>query len=229
LFAGASGAQTPNEEQASMLSPMGCENTVVWALAEINTLAAWKKKQKHHGRLSIKELVQQANEIERELEFKHYYTIKILSDFGDDPVAYSRYITSNIFRASAMLYLHSVVSGGYPHVSQIKSAVNEVMRWIRRIPKKPTTDWDRKIHKSVIRSTVFGFYITGALTDDAKHKKLIHEYLFDEAGEQVGNVYNVAITLGKIWKRRADDADASKAKVKWKEMLLAECEPVLLV
>jgi hypothetical protein len=212
-----------------MMSPMGCENKVVWALAEINALATWKDEQKEHGRLSVKELVQRSNEIERELEMKHHHAVKILSDFNDDPVVYSRYITSNIFRASALLYLHSVVSGGYPHVVQIRMAVEEVMRWIRRIPKKPDTEFDKKIHKSVIRSTVFGFYITGALTDDLKHRKLIHEYLLDEAGEHVGNVYSIASILERIWKERGGGPDVWKSEVAWREMLTHKREPVLLV
>jgi hypothetical protein len=219
----------PGEERASMMSPMGCENKVVWALAEINALAIWKKEQKERGRLSVRDLVQRSIEIERELETKHPHTVRTLSDFNNDPVAYSRYIASNIFRASAMLYLHSVVSGGYPHVVQIRSTVDEVMRWIKRIPKKPVTNVNKTIHKSVIRSTVFGFYITGALTDDVKHRKLIHEYLLDEAEDQVGNVWNIANILEKIWKERGPGPSASISKVAWREMLMSNREPILLV
>ncbi|EKM78083.1 hypothetical protein AGABI1DRAFT_101348 [Agaricus bisporus var. burnettii JB137-S8] len=211
-----------DEDKSSMLSPMGCQNKVVWALAEINALAAWKKEEKARGRLSIKELVSRSDKIERELiETKpHHPPIKILSDFNHDPIAYSRYLTSKIFQTSAMLYLHSVVSDGYPHVFQIKYAIEDVMKWIRRIPKKPSTELDRKIHKLVIRSTVFGFYITGALTDNGAYRKMIQEYLLDEAGEH------------GIWRERGEEGRRGEPRreVPWREKLLVNGEaPVLLV
>lgn len=219
----------PDEEKASMISPMGCQNKVVWALAEISALAAWKKEQKDRGQLSVKDLVSRAAEIERELEVKHHHTVKILDDFGGDAVVYSRYLASNIFRTSAMLYLHTVISDGYPHVPQIKLAVDEVMRWIRRIPRKPQTEGDKRIHKSVIRSTVFAFYITGAMTDDLKNRKTVHEYLLDEAGQSVGNVQITAKLLDDIWAERNSYQSKARAEVPWREMLDQNQDPILLV
>ncbi|KAF9451915.1 hypothetical protein P691DRAFT_756906 [Macrolepiota fuliginosa MF-IS2] len=217
----------PDEEKTSMMSPMGCENKVVWAFAEISALSTWKREQKESGRLSIKDLVQRAGDIEKELEVKYNHPVKILADFKNDPVVYSRYLAAHIFRASAMLYLHSVVSDGYPHVAQTKLAVHEVMRWIRRIPKKPQSEMDRKIHKSVIRSTVFSFYIAGALTDDTKYRRELSEYLLAEAGDVVGNCQSTAQLLEGIWAERRNGD--SGAEVRWREKLHHQNEPILLV
>lgn len=218
----------PDEEKTSMMSPMGCENKVVWALAEISALATWKREQKERGRLSITDLVQRSKEIEKELEVRYHHPVKILSDFNNDPEVYSRYLAAHIFRASATLYLHTVVSDGYPHVAQIKMAVDEVMRWIRRIPKKPQTDVDKKIHKSVIRSTVFAFYITGAMTDDVRYRRAVSEYLLDEAGEVVGNCKITAQILDEIWAER-NRSPGNGGEVMWREHLYHGHDPILLV
>ncbi|XP_006459067.1 hypothetical protein AGABI2DRAFT_191135 [Agaricus bisporus var. bisporus H97] len=106
------------------------------------------------------------------------------------------------------------------------------MRWIQRIPKKPSTELDRKIHKLVIRSTVFGFYITGALTDNLGYRKMIQEYLLDEAGEHVGNVKIIADLLQGIWRERGEEGRRGEPRreVPWREKLLVNGEaPVLLV
>ncbi|KXN88625.1 Transcriptional regulatory protein pro-1 [Leucoagaricus sp. SymC.cos] len=221
----------PHDEKISMIAPMGCENKVVWALAEISALGTWKHHAQEKGTLSIKDLVHRSAEIEKELEIK-YQPMKILADFPD-VISYSRYLASNIFRASALLYLHAVVSGGYPHVPQIHTAVDEVMRWIRRIPVKPTKQEEKNIHRTVIRSTVFAFYITGALTDNLKHRQVILDYLCEEGGEIIGNCKITMEILTEIWagRRRCSPGGQCKEEVMWREKLIRHPgqESILLV
>ncbi|KAF9451873.1 hypothetical protein P691DRAFT_723089 [Macrolepiota fuliginosa MF-IS2] len=214
-------------ERTSMIFLMGCENKVIWACAEIFALSTWKQEQKESGRLSVEVLVQRAEDIEKELEVKEHYPAKILSDFKNDLVAYSRYLVAHIFRASAMLYLHSVVLDGHPHVAQIKTAVDEVMRWICNIPKKPQSVVDKQIHKLAVRSTVLAFYITGALTDDVECRKELSEYLLTEAEGVGGNCGVVARVLEEIWADR--ESAKGGAEVLWREKLYHGNEPILLV
>src|SRR6202042_1183995 len=77
-------------EQLSMSPIMGCENHIVWALAEISNLACWKELQK--GVLSMPELVKRGTKIE-----KH------LMPPASPPVCYDelehiRILTSQVFR-----------------------------------------------------------------------------------------------------------------------------------
>ncbi|KAJ3565172.1 hypothetical protein NP233_g7807 [Leucocoprinus birnbaumii] len=226
--------ELPNagEDKTSMMSPMGCENRVVWALGEISALATWKRDHKERGKLSIADLVLRSKEIEKELVETKYIAVKIPTDFPDN-ISYSRYLASNIFRASALLYLHAVVNGGFPHVPQIHLAVEEVMRWIRRIPMKPTSPEDKEIHKTVIRSTVFSFYITGALTDNEKYRKTITGYLWEEAGTVMGNCKVTMELLRDIWNERSSVGGNGPCRdeVMWREKLRRKApeESILLV
>jgi hypothetical protein len=220
-----------SEDKTSMISPMGCENKVVWALAEISALATWKRSCKERGNLSYKDLVLRSNEIEKELETK--YQVTCIADDFPDVTSYSRYLASNIFRASALLYLHAVVSGGFPHVPQIFLAVEEVMRWIKRLPQKPTRAEDKEVHKTVIRSTVFSFYVAGALTDNEKHRKVITDYLVEEAGTVMGNCKVTMEILDEIWsqRRKCGAGQTCKEEVMWREILMRKHpdESILLV
>jgi C6 transcription factor Pro1 len=49
--------QFSTPEELFMVSIMGCENHIVWALAEISILACWMGLQKKSGTLSIPKLV----------------------------------------------------------------------------------------------------------------------------------------------------------------------------
>lgn len=217
-----------NDGKASMMSLMGCQNKVIWALVEISALMVWKKEQKDQGHLSVKNLVSHATEVEQELEVKHYNTVKILDDFNCDVVTYSRYLTSHIFHASTILYLHTVVLGGYPHVPSVKLAAQEVICWICHIPMRPQTEVDKRIHKLVIRSTVFAFYITGAMTDNMKIQKLVLEYLLGEAGKTIGTIGTTASLLNDIWAERGKSM-GTRAEVLWCEKLDRNQSLILLV
>ncbi|KAF9451908.1 hypothetical protein P691DRAFT_772755 [Macrolepiota fuliginosa MF-IS2] len=216
-------AHDTTEEQESMLSPMGCENKVVWALAEISALSSRKKASKQDESSKL-EFVQCIKDIEHEL--KGYHPTKTLSDFNGDPFAYSRYLTAHIFRTAALLYLHAVVLDGIPGARQIKLAVDEVMYWIHRIPKKPKTAIDWKIHSTVIRSTIFPFYITGALAEDRGTWTALNEYLLEEA-DTVGSCMTTAMLLENIWDERAEDSDGEE-RVPWRERLSEDGNLMLL-
>ena len=229
---GNNGNSTPpsegeSEEKLSMMFPMGCENRVVWAFAEISALAQSKWQLKEQGKLSIQNLVLQSNKIEKELEAR-YIPVKDISDYSD-VMSYSRYLVSNIFRTSALLYLHAVVNDGYPQVNQISLAVDEVMRWIKYIPWKPKEQTEKQIHRTVIRSTVFAFYITGALTDDEKYRMTIIDHLVQEVGAVMGNCKAILEILDEIWSERRSGLQCTD-EVLWREKLTRRLgESILLV
>lgn len=219
-----------SEEKTSMMFPMGCENRVVWAFAEISALAHSKWQLKERGKLSIKNLVLQSNNIEKELEAR-YMPVESTSDYSD-VMSYSRYLVSNIFRTSALLYLHAVVNGGYPRVHQISLAVDEVMRWIRCIPWKPKEQTEKQIRRTVIRGAVFAFYITGALTDDEKYRKTIVDHLVQEVGAVMGNCKAILEILNEIWSERRSGRSGFQCtdEVLWREKLTRRLgESILLV
>ena len=201
--------------QYSMMSPMGCENHVVWALAETSELSVWKRDQSRAGSLSVPELVHRASFIEA------YLTPP--ASYGSLPVderECSRHLASDIFRASARLYLRSVVSGDYPDVLEIKDSVADTLQCIQRIPRSEFEHTN--IARSVVRSTVFSFFICGALSDESQ-RHIIIEQLERETGESVGNCSSIRSLLNKLWEDRPQLEHPTRRgpnlPVEWRQLL----------
>ncbi|KAF7374756.1 hypothetical protein MSAN_00361100 [Mycena sanguinolenta] len=58
-------ASTP---ELSMMTVVGCENHVVWALAEASALGVWKRRQQAMGTLSVADLVAQGSKLDKYLD-----------------------------------------------------------------------------------------------------------------------------------------------------------------
>lgn len=186
-------------EELSMMSVMGCENTIVWALAEISNLACWKDLQKHNGALSMPELVKRGERIERHLTHP-------VREPNDPDVA--RTLTSEIFRASARVYLHSVLSGDYPSCNEIADGVRDTIRCLQQVPK----DRNRK----VVRSVVFSICICGCLTDDAWERDFFLRRLQEQQKETVGNCIQVEKLIRQVWKEREN---GNYESVTWRDVM----------
>lgn len=59
-----------------------------------------------------------------------------------------RRLAANVFRSSARVYLHSVLSGCKPQVKEISYGVSETVRMLRRVPSSEGAS------RSVVRSVV---------------------------------------------------------------------------
>jgi C6 transcription factor Pro1 len=223
--------QFDTDPQCSMMSPMGCENRVVWALAETCMLARWKHNEDVKCRLSVTELVTKAQEIDNMLYPKAYEPpIEPMSE-ADAELHLLRYRASEIFRCSTRLYLAAVVNNDHPQVRQIQDRVEESMEVFRNLFQAPSTVDLCKLSRSVIRSTVFGLYLTGSLTQNRQHREHLLEHINRESngahqgvGEGVGNCGSIRKMLEHVWKE--SDADPAKP-VPWRRVL-KECD-ILLV
>ncbi|KAJ7455228.1 fungal-specific transcription factor domain-containing protein [Mycena galericulata] len=203
----------PPSEELSMMSVMGCENHIVWVLAEASALAVWKEEQRKKGRLSIPELVMRAT------HFDKTYLNAAPSQLGPyaSETDHARELSSNIFRAATRVYLRTIVSGDYPHVPEIMEAIQETMSFARR-------PWpSQRMHSSVVRSTVFAFFICGALTDSSQLRTEVFQKLSLE-GEApsvstVGNSGSIKKLLQKIWNGRSSKMSSAHMPVPWRDVL----------
>jgi hypothetical protein len=202
---------SPFAAQYSMMSPMGCENHVVWALAETSHLSVWKQSQVAKGRLSIPELVARSNAIDIALDPPQ------VEDLRQDDTNCRRRLASEIFRSSTRLYLRSVVSGDHPHVPEIKESVQDTISSIQRIKHSVHYQSDSTIARSVVRSTVFSLFICGALAEDQQHQSVILEQLDREMGEGVGNCSSIRSLLQQLWDTRAQSRKSDP--VQWRDLL----------
>jgi len=215
-----------NYHQYSMMSPMGCENIIVWALAETSFLAHWKAMEKKNGSLSMPDLVLAAQQIENQAyQMNSYPQPGAHSLMRNGNLQGLRQLASEIFRSATRLYLRTVVSGDYPRVPEIKESVNHMVQRIQEINRASlgSTDSERTLAGSIVRNTVFGFFICGAFADDKESQGIVLEQV-QRQGEGAGNCGSVQKLLQGLWARRGADKDRS---VPWRETL-RETETLLV-
>jgi C6 transcription factor Pro1 len=216
-FIDASSSSVP--EELSMLSIMGCENHIVWALAEISNLASWKDLQKERGALSMPALINRGAEIE-----KHIMPPTSPLAFYDTRHQ-MRLLTSQVFRASARVYLHSVLSGDYPSCKEIAEGVADTIEWLRRVPEevleleqdpliKPLSS-PKDIARSVVRSVVFSICICGCLTDIPWQRDFFLKELVKH-GKSMGNCPAVKDLIQEVWHSRET---SSSKPLTWREVV----------
>ncbi|KAI0330264.1 hypothetical protein GY45DRAFT_1251195 [Cubamyces sp. BRFM 1775] len=216
------GDPAANSPEISMLPVMGCENKIVLAIAEISNLACWKESHLGRGTLSMPDLVHRGQEIEDTL----------LAPSSPQPlaneVAQRRRLTNDIFRASARVYLHTVLSGDYPACPEIMNAVAETIEALRRVPMARQAP---SLHRSVVRSVVFGICIGGCLTDEPRQRAFLLEMLEAQQQESVGNIGEVKRLMQKVWDRR--DAERGSARyyrpVDWRAVMRESNADLLLL
>ncbi|KAI0707175.1 fungal-specific transcription factor domain-containing protein [Earliella scabrosa] len=223
LFTGAYiGDPLAGAPEISMLPVMGCENKIVLAIAEISNLAHWKESHLRRGCLSIPDLVHRGADIEATLLAP---TSPLNGIHGPNAeVAQRRRLTNNIFRASAKVYLHTVLSGDYPACPEIMNAVTETIEALREVPDAPTS-----VHRSVVRSVVFGICISGCLTDDPRQRSFLLQMLEKQQQESVGNISEVMRLMQQVWARRDRERERGHCTpVDWREVM-RETHPDLLL
>jgi len=194
----------------SMMSVMGCDNHIVLALAEIASLAHWKDTHASHGNLSVKELVRRGHKIEELLKKPSS------CEYSNEPEqrAHQRRLTSEVFRASAHVYLHSVISGDYPRCPEIIEAVDNTVERLMEAEDGPTGH-------AVVRSVVFSICICGCLTENPRHQAYFLKRLEEQQGVSFGNSHQVRCLIEEVWKRR------TRGAVDWREVM-REAEMLLV-
>jgi len=175
--------------ELSMMGVMGCENRIVLALAEIANLACWKDECRRAGRSSIPELVRRGQDIETIL--KSTNDSAHLHGF-DTKRSRRRHLTSDVFRASALVYLHSVISGDHPQCPEIMSNITETVKCLKRAEDVSTA-------RHVVRTVVFSICICGCLTDVPRYRDYFLRRLHEQQTETVGNCAQVAQLMREVW------------------------------
>ncbi|KAI5119122.1 hypothetical protein M0805_007868 [Coniferiporia weirii] len=221
------GERANMESEFSMLQVMGCDNATFLALAEISALAAWKEEQMKNDMLSSPELVRRGSDIE-ERYLRTMYTEsppRSAAPFGADPDSLDnrRRLTANIFRASARLYLHTVLSGDRPGVKEIADGVRDTVDALRKVPTEPAS-----LRRSVVRSVVFPICLAGCMAEDLGHREMLRQVLEGEGG--VGNCAEVVRVMEIVWARRREARRGGPGGgVGWRDILRENKLPLLLV
>ncbi|KIM40020.1 hypothetical protein M413DRAFT_29155 [Hebeloma cylindrosporum] len=192
----------------SMLDPMGCTNTVLWALAETTYIAYWKRRHEEDGNLSVRELVRKVSEIEQ-----HLQPLPRPYEPQKSSAEWSRFFASEMFRTGTKLFLKTVENGDFPLSPDIQESVNEAFKAIVE-PKHQETD----VKAAIVRSTVFPIFICGAFTlaeDQEKRRELRLQLMQNSGHEGVGNCATICNLLERLW----DSRQVPNVPVEWRRYL----------
>ena len=192
----------------SMISSMGCENVVVWALAEASSLSCWKRSKKRKGTLSQRKLARKVEEIEINLEPQPPRP----QPPPESPEEWSRLLTARIFRSSTTLFLQSILNGDHPRVPEVRRCVSKMFKCIVDLTNVVSNN------KPVFGpSTMFGIFLCGSLTDDPIKKHRLSLHLRQEA--EVGGVGNASTVLRVLQQQWESRERSPKASVPWRKHL----------
>ncbi|PIL35386.1 hypothetical protein GSI_02112 [Ganoderma sinense ZZ0214-1] len=232
--------------EISMLPAVGCETQVVLAIAEISNLAHWRESSLRQGTLSISDLERQGALIEERL-VRHGSSDTTDSPHHpgmDDPQRLARpmsghswrssrsqdeidgierwRLTNNIFRASAKVYLHTVLSGNHlgPGVTGAVTDMVEVLQDVLELP----------LHRSLAGSIVFGVCLSGCHTDDPAQRAFLLHVLERQQEEPVGNIREVSRLIQQVWQRRDRDREQGRStSVGWHAIMREGHSDLLLL
>lgn len=192
LYDPSSTALVDGRPELSMTGVMGCENRIVLALAEIADLACWKEDLWRTGSLSVPELVRRGQHIETMLKTindnDHLHPVDI-------DKSRLRRLTSAVFRASALVYLHSVMSGDHPQCPEIMDNVTDTVECLRLAE-------DVSAGRHVVHSMVFNICVCGCLTDDLQFRGYFLQLLQEQQMETAGNCALVCDLMRRVWTSR---------------------------
>jgi len=145
-------------------------------------------------------------------------------------LAAKRRLTADIFRATARVYLHSVISGEHPGCPEIHEGVRETIEILKRVPAGngngngngdgngngggaststststgSSSASSSSVARSVLRSVVFGICLCGCLADDpADREFLLRRLDAEEKAEGVGNCASARSVMQEVWRSRA--------------------------
>ncbi|KAH9995653.1 fungal-specific transcription factor domain-containing protein [Russula compacta] len=130
---------------------------------------------------------------------------------GADDLAEKRRLTADIFRATARVYLHSVLSGEHPGCPEIREGVRETIECLRRLSSgvggqssNSGSSGSSSVASSVLRSVVFGICLCGCLADDPDERDFLLRRLDEEEQAEggVGNCASARAVMQMVWSRR---------------------------
>jgi hypothetical protein len=207
----------------SMVNIIGCSNYSFRAMAEIAALAAWKDDKAQSGALSNRELVLRANEIHTSWLDGEHVEPQTPPGQSEKPIDFQRRIASEVFRASAKVYLHMVTNQATPKTPEIKEGVQDVINLLERIPLGDV------VNTAIVRSVISAICICGCLAEDHSQVDFFLKRL-DSLGEEAelfGNCRTVKLLIQRVWQLRVEQHQ--NFAVDWREVLMEHRNDVVLL
>lgn len=199
---------------------MGCENWAMILIAQISALEHWKRDMQKAGRLSVIELSTRGSEIAKLLNsgLASQAMCTLAPTISKSPAQYSPLVT-RIFALSALTYLHVVVSGAYPELTEIKASVSMTITTLSNLPVP-----------HLLQNLVWPFCVTGCMAS-RDHEPLLNDLVM-AAGEDAkcpGNYWKALEVMRECWRLREESKTDDGRGVDWVSSMESLGFKVLLV
>lgn len=175
-------------------------------ILEVGKLDRWKRQEQEHNRLSLKTLARRAMMIEDMLsdELQRLPTDETLPD-----------LITQIYAASIMTYLHTVVSGLNPNLSEVQDSVAGTLQLLERLP-----------NLEAVTSVTWPLAVTGCMASES-HKDFFRNTLrsYEATFSSLKKYDGTLQVLEDAWKRREIDTESP---MRWEDLTDHHGLPVLL-
>ncbi|KAH9856610.1 fungal-specific transcription factor domain-containing protein [Lenzites betulinus] len=134
------------------------------------------------------------------------------------PVDTTKHVIGEMFRESAILYLHTVLSDSSPGVPEIIHSVEQMMKLLNELP--PSV-YDRTL--------VLPLFLTGSLTNNQMMREVVkHRFFMQDA--TMGNILLAQTVMEQIWHHRENANRLPRPiAVDWRDDLRMQWASLLLV
>ena len=197
------------ELQINLDETIGCENWAMMSIMKISTLRNWKREYSASGRLSLKELVDRADVIEKYInaQLEDYVINKDLVEAEDsqcsppilnDRQGKVRRVVTAIFGYSALTYLHTTVSGAHANLPEIQQSVDNTIEAFKSLP-----------NPQLLRSLAWPLCVTGCMS--LEHHSFFEELFKDPLPKSQAyiNSWRIMDVIRECWKQREETGNPS--------------------
>jgi C6 transcription factor Pro1 len=189
------------------------------SIRTISELQAWKHQQALSGSLSLIELARRALKAKQELDQARQSNLELLMNHSTHSKTSSIRIITNIFACAALIYLHVVVSGARPEISEIKKAVTDTIEALKTIP-----------NVEIVKSLTWPICIAACLADG--DNRTFFERLEKGVADEYGinqRVLRGISTAKECWRLRDGKGSSVAGKAyDWRDSMASLGEMVLL-
>ena len=187
----------------------GCQNWVMLAILEVGALDKWKREETENRRLSMKTLARRAMDIEMLVE-------NGLKESSGNPVID---LTTSIYATSVLTYMHTVVSGLNPNLTEVQDSVTTTINLMHQIQDA-----------QMVKNLAWPLAVTGCMA--SKEQEDFFKTLANSAGIHSGarglrNCWVLPSLWERTWKMR--DMMTTSPPTRWEDLINGVGPAILLV
>ncbi|KAH9902741.1 fungal-specific transcription factor domain-containing protein [Cubamyces lactineus] len=139
------------------------------------------------------------------------------------PVDTTKHVIAEMFRESAVLYLHTILSDSSPGVPEIINSVDQLMKLLNELPPSA---YDRAL--------VFPLFLLGAMSNNQMMREVVkHRFFMQDA--TMGNILLAQTVMEQVWVQRENVLRATRPGGRpasfgdWRDNLRMEWASLLLM